>query len=716
MVETKSPDDPFYFTLAKLTNEYERLKAENEKLKARLENEQPKASGDCELFASEGAEGQRQSSGIYHEDDIATCEEAVQWRQMSGNREEEQEGGLENPSCGSLNLYDMDMRAANDDEDAAPRPVRRFFTEALHAAPGREASKEEAITHPAGNGVGRAVKNGHHHKDEPREESKEELLDRLKQVEEQDDLQKGRSHVFTNLADMKHQVREKVWKKHYDVTDYYHTEGYAQQIARMHVFESFCMFAISVNAVWIAVETDMNDAATLMESNAVFILGEIVFCLVFVTELTIRFAAFAVKKNCLHDSWFMFDLILVSIMVLETFTLPFIFAALELDVSSKSYTNSSILRIARLMKVIRLGRMARVANGLPEIMILIRGLMAAARSVLVTLGLVMGVTYVFAVAFTAMLKDGSARHHIFSSTSRSMQILWTYGALLNDVNQMMAWLQDEGDIMPVLLFNAYILVAALAVMNMLIGVLCNVVSIVAASEKEEAWLSYAKRRLLAVYKDEDKTMTKHEFLQMLQKKECVRTLFDLDVDVVDLVDSADLIFVHDPTNPTHDHKTMTFIDFLDLITGLNGTNPATVKNIVDIRKSLHIAVSKVEKMVLDKQMRMQDGFIKRLEGLRAASDRQEAKAQQTSNEYRRTLDKMTGLFAKHLTNITQILYAHPEIRPPVPLENIVSKIEPHIVEAERDSAYASPPLSPKQPASPTTKKLVAARNRQTSSP
>merc|ERR1712227_463159 len=119
--------------------------------------------------------------------------------------------------------------------------------------------------------------------------------------------------------------------------------------------------------------------------------------------------------------------------------------------------------------------------------------------------------------------------------------------------------EQEGNFFPLLFFNVYLITASLAVMNMLIGVLCNVVNIVATSEQEEAWLSYAKRRLLAVYKDEDMVLTKTQFLQFLRQKEVVKALVDLDVDVVDLVDCADLVFVEDPSNPLLDHKTMTFI-------------------------------------------------------------------------------------------------------------------------------------------------------------
>eukprot|EP00971_Amphidinium_carterae_P054125 1065787-Amphidinium_carterae.1 len=55
----------------------------------------------------------------------------------------------------------------------------------------------------------------------------------------------------------------------------------------------------------------------------------------------------------------------------------------------------------------------------------------------------------------------------------------------------------------------YILLAALTVMNMLIGVLCEVVSATAATEKEEMLVTYVNEKLRSVVKliDQDGSMS-----------------------------------------------------------------------------------------------------------------------------------------------------------------------------------------------------------------
>ena len=59
--------------------------------------------------------------------------------------------------------------------------------------------------------------------------------------------------------------------------------------------------------IWIAVDADWNDADSLPQSDPVYQVMENFFCLAFVTEVVIRFAAFETKHhvwecNLLSDS------------------------------------------------------------------------------------------------------------------------------------------------------------------------------------------------------------------------------------------------------------------------------------------------------------------------------------------------------------------------------------------------------------------------------
>merc|ERR1719214_427084 len=66
--------------------------------------------------------------------------------------------------------------------------------------------------------------------------------------------------------------------------------------------------------------------------------------------------------------------------------------------------NASVVRIARLLRLSRMARVARLLRALPELMILIKGMLSATRSVFFTLCLLTIIMYVFGIAFTQLCR------------------------------------------------------------------------------------------------------------------------------------------------------------------------------------------------------------------------------------------------------------------------------------------------------------------------
>merc|ERR1719215_1397492 len=93
--------------------------------------------------------------------------------------------------------------------------------------------------------------------------------------------------------------------------------------------------------------------------------------------------------------------------------------------------NASILRIARLLRLTRMARMARLLRALPELLILIKGMVAALRSVCFALSLLGMILYVFGIAFTQLSEDTSLEPW-FGTVVGSMQTLLVYGALMDE--------------------------------------------------------------------------------------------------------------------------------------------------------------------------------------------------------------------------------------------------------------------------------------------
>merc|ERR1712151_246637 len=127
-------------------------------------------------------------------------------------------------------------------------------------------------------------------------------------------------------------------------------------------------------------------------------------------------------------------------------------------------------------------------------------------------------------------------------------------------------------------------------MNMLVGILVEVVSAVAATEKEALAVSYVKDKVRVVIKalDEncDEEISKEEFEHILNHPEAIDALDSVGVDVMALVSYADFIFQSDDVGQAFEKK-LGFDEFMDIVLKLRGDQKATVRDIVDLRKFVH---------------------------------------------------------------------------------------------------------------------------------
>eukprot|EP00913_Durusdinium_trenchii_P028206 g26441.t1 len=235
-------------------------------------------------------------------------------------------------------------------------------------------------------------------------------------------------------------------------------------------------------------------------------------------------------------------------------------------------------RLMRLLRFTRLARMARLLRSIPELLIIVRAIAIALRSVFFLMVLLVGLVYVFALLFMELLDGknqapGSLAYDSFRSLPQSMNTLLLAGALPDQSSLV----EDAGAthflLYPLMLL--YMLLASLTVMNMLVGILCEVVTVVSAVEKEEILLksvkSLLKQLLLDAQADEDGdgSISRREFDKMLTNPTCVRTLSEVGVDVFALVDLADFIFGQ--------KESLSFASFMDAVLQLRGSNTATVK-------------------------------------------------------------------------------------------------------------------------------------------
>merc|ERR1719469_1513316 len=108
-------------------------------------------------------------------------------------------------------------------------------------------------------------------------------------------------------------------------------------------------------------------------------------------------------------------------------------------------------------------------------MVLIKGMKAALPSVGWTLSFLVIVMYVFSVAFRILCKSNSlgAEDSYFSSIPTGMKSLLLPGMLPDSTDHVNAMAEEH--FVFAFLFMAFIVVASITIMNMLVGVLCEVV-------------------------------------------------------------------------------------------------------------------------------------------------------------------------------------------------------------------------------------------------
>ena len=151
--------------------------------------------------------------------------------------------------------------------------------------------------------------------------------------------------------------------------------------------------------------------------------------------------------------------------------------------------DASILRVFRLMRLTRLLRMARLIRMVPELLIMVKAVASAARSVGFTLILLGICLYVFAIAFRAVLDGTTVGWDFFRNVPMSMHSLAMHGTLLDRVSDIMEFLRDDSPVGFALMY-IFIIMSAVTIMNMLIGVLCEVITAVAEAEREALQVSW----------------------------------------------------------------------------------------------------------------------------------------------------------------------------------------------------------------------------------
>jgi len=404
--------------------------------------------------------------------------------------------------------------------------------------------------------------------------------------------------LFANPDLMKEQIRKSVTKPVYSVHDYYKTEGPWQRIARSPWFDQATLVVISASVLWIGVDAQYNKEAVLSSSGTGYVVAEALFFAYFVVEWLVRFMAFRRKLNALRDAWFVFDTALLVSMVVDTWAIMMITAFAWVPSGSIAWEPST-LRVLRLLRLFRMARMARIIRAVPDLTVIMKGLVAGARPVSVTLSILAFAIYVFSLLFTQLAHGTDVGARYFGGVGMSMATLLLHGIFLEDIPTVFHEVGAENWVLSALLL-VFVLIGSFLVVNLLVGVLVETMRVVAECEQEQIHVSAVKAKLLSLIEEiqhdrdaekrEPMTISKKDFYGLLQIQEAVICLDGLGVDVMGLVDLGSTVF-----EETSELDVQTFVE---LVLQLRSSNKATVKDVVClmnfVRKEFHVLRRSVE--------------------------------------------------------------------------------------------------------------------------
>lgn len=397
--------------------------------------------------------------------------------------------------------------------------------------------------------------------------------------------------VFQDAEKMKEQARLALIRPQYDVRDFYKEDGYIQWVCRSSWFESLTLLVIIANCIWMAVDADYNHAPILYDAHPLFQVAENLFCFYFSTEVVLRFLAFQNKASSLRDPWFVFDSMLVMLMVMETWVMTLALIVSGGGMSSTSLNQGTILRVVRTVKMLRVSRMARLMRSVPELVILTKGIKAASRSVLVFLCMWAIIVFVFALVFRQLSDDGS---YLFASIPSAVGSLFLNGVFAVYAPLVRGAYDENWLFLPLTVI--FIALTVLTLMNMLVGVIIESVNAIAATEKESMTTLYVSTQLRRAYHtrdmEEDACLTEAQFMGFVVQPDVARLAESVGVDVMLLVDMAPNLF--DDTSKGGDNG-MSFEKFVELILNMRGTNPAKVKDMKETLKVMKVVLRESQK-------------------------------------------------------------------------------------------------------------------------
>jgi len=342
-----------------------------------------------------------------------------------------------------------------------------------------------------------------------------------------------------------------------------------RRLAEHPGFDLFYGFCILTNGVFIGIQTDW--LANNPGADAplhVYVLN-IIYTVLFVVELVLRIYAGGCTFYFWSSPqlmWNYLDVVIVGSSLIELVGDVAAGSGDDSKSKSSSMTQLRILRIARITRLIRIIRITRIVRFIRALRTMVHQLTSTVKSLVWAIVLLILVIYLFAIFFTQSVTNYRVDSPVLSSMSfenleiypdSSSQALLRYWATLPrsmftlymSITGGISWvevihpLSDVSDSL-VVVFVSYVILAQLAVLNVVTGVFCQNAMDSASHDQElvtqqmldnkQAYITRLQDIFRTVDSDGSGTVTFQEFRDHLDN-EPVKAYFEsLELDVTDV--------------------------------------------------------------------------------------------------------------------------------------------------------------------------------------
>jgi hypothetical protein len=192
--------------------------------------------------------------------------------------------------------------------------------------------------------------------------------------------------------------------------------------------------------------------------------------------------------------------------------------------------------------------------------------------------------YVFGIAITQSAVGSPSGDELFHSVEETMYRLMVHATFLDNLAEFCDAVKADSYLVLVLVL-IFIQLSALCILNMLIGVLCDVIGAVAQTENEEMRQESVKKLMESVVIDLDENgdgkISKVEFQGLIRNPGVLKVLDDVGVNPYTLLEFADMFFVKDGG-----FIDLEFDEFSDMVLELRESNNATVKDVMTLWRQM----------------------------------------------------------------------------------------------------------------------------------